>query len=164
MLIISCDPGLTGAIALLNHNRELLECEDLPTSSTGNETGKLKRWVDASALDRLLMNWSAYHGFAYEYVVGVIERPIPMPSMPSTTNASTFDSFGLIRGLMTMRCNQMTFVPPAEWKKLYDFGMNKDAARNTCLRLFPTAPVGRAKDHNRAEAILIGNWYAKVKA
>ena len=50
MIVISCDPGLTGAITLLCSQRGLLECEDIPTCGNGTTTGSMKRWVDTAAL------------------------------------------------------------------------------------------------------------------
>lgn len=34
----------------------------------------------------------------------------------------------------------------------------KHESRECALRLYPTAPVTRVKDHNRAESILIAHW------
>jgi len=171
MLIISCDPGLTGAMSLMDHNRNLLDCIDLPVCGNGLETGSMKKWIDIEALLRIFAGWSGVHDFPRESVIGCIERPVAAPAMrgakfgiPTQTTAAQFDTFGVLRTMMHMRCNAVHCVSPSEWKRFYDFGKDKNAARNTCLRLFPTAPVGRVKDHNRAEAILIGNWYAKVKA
>ena len=87
MLIIGVDPGLTGAISLLCSERGLLECEDLPTCTNGQTTGKMLRWIDVAALQGMLWDWSVRHGFAEHSVHACIERPIPMPSMPSTTTA-----------------------------------------------------------------------------
>ena len=71
MLIISCDPGLTGAVALLDSKRGLLECEDIPTCANGTASGSMRNWVDAERLQstevmdiaRLanLRMWEAYH-------------------------------------------------------------------------------------------------------
>jgi hypothetical protein len=160
MLVIGCDPGLTGAISLLCSQRGLLECEDLPVCSNGQKSGKMLRWIDAAALQSILWDWSVRHGFAEHSVHACIERPIPMPSMPSTTTASSFDTFGVIRALVTGRVSAdgMTVIDPSDWKKLFGLSRDKDASRACALRLYPEAPVKLAKHHNRAEAILIGHW------
>ena len=166
MLVIGCDPGLTGAISLICSQRGLLECEDLPTCANGQNTGKMLQWIDAAALQAMLWDWSVRHGFAEHSVHACIERPIPMPSMPSTTTASSFDTFGVIRALVTGRvaADGMTVIDPSDWKKLFGLNRDKDASRACALRLYPEAPVKLAKHHNRAEAILIGHWLLREVA
>jgi hypothetical protein len=166
MLVLSCDPGLTGAIALIDSARGLLACEDVPTCGNGTATGSMKRWVDSEALESMLAQWSSLHLFAQHSVFAVIERPIPMPSLPAQTIASQFDSFGVLRTAMAKRVTpeQMRYVNPNEWKKLFGLHRDKDAARVTCQRLYPTAPVKRVKDHNRAEAILVGHFLLRSVA
>lgn len=163
MLIIGIDPGLTGAMCLIDSQRGLLECTDIPTESNGLATGSMKRWVDAKALEKLIRDWSARHEFAQESVHGAIERPIPMPSLPAQTIASQFDTFGVIRAVI-QRHAAVQCVAPNIWKKIYSFGKDKAEARACCLRLYPTAPVKRVKDHNRAEAVLVGHWLMRSMA
>lgn len=158
MLIIGVDPGLTGALCLIDSQRGLLECDDIPTCSNGVESGSMKRWVDSAALEQLLAHWSSRHSFARDSVHAAIERPIPMPSLPAQTIASQFDTFGAIRATLSKYAEAVRFVNPREWKKLFGVANDKEAARACCLRLYPTAPVKRVKDHNRAEAILVGHW------
>ena len=160
MLIIGVDPGLTGAISLLCHERGLLQCMDLPVVANGLATGKMLRWIDADALQSLLSDWSKRFEFATESVHACIERPIPMPSMPSTTTASSFDSFGVIRALLYGKVapGGLAMVNPREWKKFFGLSTDKDASRRVALSLYANAPVARAKDHNRAESILIGHF------
>ena len=163
MIFCGVDPGVTGAIALLQSG-ELLECADLPTEPTGT-SGQVKRWLDANALDMLLAEWSARHEFEKESVHGVIERAIPMPQMPSTTNASTFDSFGVCRGALSGWLDEVVYIEPRIWKKT--FGLAKDKAQSirTALALYPDAEkfLKLQKSHNRAEAILLAHWLLKEK-
>ena len=166
MIVIGVDPGLTGAISLICSKRGLLECEDLPTCSNGQETGKMLRWIDVDKLQTLLAVWSSRHAFAEHAVHACIERPIPMPTLPAQTVASQFDTFGVIRALITGKVspNGMTIVNPQAWKKIFGLKTDKEASRACALRLYPDAPVTRIKDHNRAESILIGHWLLKEVA
>ena len=163
MLILSCDPGLTGALALLDSQRGLLECEDIPTCGNGTASGSMRNWVDADGLQRILMDWSHRHAFAQHSVRAVIERPIPMPKLPAQTVASQFDTFGVLRALIGGRVGPggLHLVNPQAWKKLFGLGTDKNASRACCLRLYPNAPVTLVKHHNRAETILIGHWLLK---
>jgi hypothetical protein len=162
MLILSCDPGLTGAISLLCSQRGLLECEDLPTCGNGQSTGKMLRWIDVSALQAILANWSTKHDFASNSVHAAIERPIPMPTLPAQTVASQFDTFGVIRALVggKVPLNAVTIVNPQAWKKIFGLKSDKDESIACALRVYPSAAkyLGRKRDHNRAESVLIGRW------
>lgn len=160
MLILSCDPGLTGALALLDSQRGLLECEDIPTCGNGTASGSMRSWVDAEALQRMLSAWSARHEFAQHSVRAAIERPIPMPKLPAQTVASQFDTFGVLRALIGGRVGPggMHMVNPQTWKRFFGLDTVKAESRSCCLRLYPGAPVTLVKHHNRAEAILIGHW------
>lgn len=163
MLAIGCDPGLTGALALLDSDRGLLEVVDVPTCANGQTTGSMKRWVDVEALADQLRTWSRTHEFALHSVVAAVERPIPMPSLPAQTVASQFDTFGAIRALLR-RYADVRHPDPQVWKKRFGFGRDKDEARACALRLYPGAPLTRVKDHNRAESVLIGHWLLKEMA
>lgn len=167
MIVLGIDPGLTGAMALLCNSRGLLAVADLPTCSNGLATGKMKNWLDVEEFDRMLLEWRITHDLAREHVSVCVERPIAMPQMPAQTNASTFDGFGAIRALCSLRFDALEFVAPSEWKKLFGLKGGKEAktdSRAAALRLYPHAPVTRAKDHNRAEAVLIGHWLMTRKA
>lgn len=157
-LIIGCDPGLTGAICLLQvqGGYQLLECTDLPTCGNGTASGSMKRWLDSEALTTLLQEWSDRHDFAHTSLESFIERPIPMPSLPAQTIASQFDTFGVLRAALARR-GPVHYVNPRDWKKSFGLGSDKNASRTTCMALYPSAPVARVKDHNRSESILIGH-------
>lgn len=158
MLIIGCDPGLTGAIALIDGTRStLLGCEDLPVCDNGTSSGSMKRWIDSAAFLGLLQSWAERFDFAHSDVEIFIERPIPMPSLPAQTIASQFDTFGVLRSHLQRR-GPVNFVNPREWKKFFGLGTDKNASRATCQALYPSAPVGRVRDHNRAESILLGHF------
>lgn len=162
MLVIGVDPGVTGAISLIKSGK-LLECQDLPVIGNGITGGRVTRWIDVQALDAMVRDWSTRHDFAREVVSAVVERPIPMPSMPSTTTASSFDTFGAVRAVLSIRVGEVLAVAPTEWKKFFfGKGADKNASRAMALTLYPDAPVKRALDHNRAEAVLIAHWHMRA--
>lgn len=163
MKFIGCDPGVTGAICLLEAGR-LLECEDIPVTDNGMPGGRVTRWVDVRALDAMVRSWSARHEFARDVVCAAIERPIPMPSLPSTTTASSFDTFGAVRAVLGIRIGDVRAVVPKEWKGFFGLSPDKEASRAMALKFYADAPVKRAKDHNRAESILIAQWQMRTAA
>lgn len=161
---IGIDPGLTGAIALVSH--KLLDVEDLPTCANGSG-GSMATHIDATRLAVLLADWSQRHGFWARSVHAVLERPIANATRPggrtapAVTIAQQFEAFGAIRGVLAALRIPTTFVTPQAWKKGYGLKGGKDAkteARACCSRLYPSAPVTRVKDHNRAEAILLAHY------
>jgi hypothetical protein len=158
MMVIGIDPGLTGAMSLVCTQRGMLECEDIPTCSNGTASGSMKRWVDVRKVATMLADWSQRHAFASFAVRAVVERPIPMPTLPAQTIASQFDTFGALRGVLSKYDPEPLFPNPNEWKKALKLGPDKTASRKCCLGYFPGAPVSLVKHHNRAEALLIARY------
>lgn len=155
MIALGIDPGLTGALAVICSRRGLLDVVDIPTCGNGTDSGSMRRWIDVDALRVVLANWSSQLCFGSDSVYSVIERPIPMPSLPAQTIASQYDTFGVLRA---MAPGEQIIVNPRDWKAIYGLGSAKDASRACAERLYRGAPVKRVKDHNRAEAILIGHY------
>lgn len=168
MVVVSADPGLTGAISLLCSRRGLLECADLPTCSNGIVTGSMLRWLDLTALQALLADWSTKYELAQEAVHVAIERPIPMPTLPAQTVACQFEVFGTIRAACHSKWGQeaMNIVAPKDWKRLFGLKADKDEARACALRLYPNAKqwIYRKKDHGRADSVLIGHFLMRSMA
>lgn len=156
MISIGIDPGLTGAIALICSRRGLLDVEDIPTCANGVATGSMKRWVDVDELSAMLGKLGSRHDLVHEQVHAFLERPIPMPRLPAQTVASQFDTFGVMRTML--RRFRQHVINPKDWKGIYGLAADKNAARACALRLYSNAPVGRVKDHNRAEAVLIAHY------
>jgi hypothetical protein len=168
MMVLSCDPGLTGAITLIDSQRGLLECADIPTCDNGTASGSMKRWVDAAGIEALVRGWSAKHEFASHSVHAVIERPIPMPTRPAQTIASQFDTFGTIRSILTclLPPAAVEYVSPQAWKKIFGLKADKAESIACAVRLYPAAAgqLRLKKSHNRAEAILLGHWWLRTNA
>lgn len=164
MIVLGVDPGLTGAIAAVHSERGLLACADLPVCANGLASGSMLQWVDVGRLLHLLQGWSREHDMAREFVGAVIERPIAMPRLPAQTIAAQFDTFAAIRGALigTLSDKRVAYVTPNEWKRRYGLHAEKADSRACALRLFPTAPLERKKDHNRAEAILIAHFHLRT--
>lgn len=162
MLTIGIDPGLTGAAVLTGAAGQILECAELPVCTRPAAGGKVANWLDARALGALLRDWSGRHEFVQHAVCVVIEQPRPMPSMPSTTSASLFDTVGAIRGVVAaLNVGAVLHADPQAWKR--HFGLkagDKNAARECAQRLFAASAglFARCKDHNRAEAALLAYW------
>lgn len=171
MIILGVDPGLTGAIAAVNWRGEFLDLADMPTVARATSDAVVRNEVDPRALAVILRDWSARHAWAPETVVAFLERVNAMPSVPgkdgkrrtlgAATGFSLGDSFGAIRGVIAARFISVEYVYPQTWKRAYQLkGPDKDLARATALKFYPSAPLDRKKDHGRAEALLIARYGA----
>jgi len=166
MIVLGVDPGLTGAVAAICSARGLLDIMDIPVCDNGHASGSMRNWVDVAALVLALRDWSQRFEFAaHGQVLAAMERPIPMPTLPAQTIASQFDTVGAIRAALICRACPVTMVEPGKWKKRYALGRDKDASREVAARLYPAADklLARKKDHNRAEALLIGDWHLQER-
>jgi hypothetical protein len=159
-VILAVDPGITGAYALFDADSGQPETVgDLPVIRDMN-TG----WIDAEHRRRVML----------DHIMGrpttaIIER---VHAMPATHSGSrTIFSQGLTLGstlaaLQIIGC-RIEMVSPASWKSAVGLsGAGKLSAKEKKSRaldkarlLFPSMDLERQKDHNRAEALLIGHWY-----
>lgn len=161
MIYLGIDPGLTGAMAAVCTRRGFLGVYDIPTCENGQAGGSMRRWVDVRRLSGWFGDWRRQFNVIDEGgVVACMERPIPMPTLPAQTIASQFDTLGALRGFLGARGVEVVMVEPGRWKRAYGLGRDKAASRETAARLYPAAGkhLARAKDHNRAEALLLADW------
>jgi crossover junction endodeoxyribonuclease RuvC len=148
MIFIAIDPGLTGAIAAIDDQAQLVLCADLPAI----RSNKLA-WIDGDGLTSLLMN--CRNGRPGQITV---ERS---QAMPGQGVASTFTT-GCVMGSILASCQRLAvplnLVTAAVWKRQMGLDASKQVSLDRCRLLFPTAEVGRQKDHNRAEALLLAEY------
>lgn len=175
MILIGVDPGVTGAIAMIGHRAEFLNCVDLPLmvrtesrvrSKGGEMRTKTTNQVNPTALSEILREWLKDYDKASVHVM--IEKCQAMPGMikgsdKAQSSAGTFSlglSAGIIEGVVGAMGIPHGLVHPATWKATIKLagGSQKDVYRTYAQRLFPGAPLARMKDHNRAEALLIAKF------
>ena len=154
---IGIDPGLKGALALIDHHGQLLDVKDMPVIPRSG--GFVKNQIDSDHLLAQLSHWSNEAGGLHETVV-VIEN---MRSMPMQGRSSIFSmglSAGLIEGVVVSRRIPHHLVDPAHWKKHFKLtGKEKTMSVTLAKRLYPgTEYFNRKKDHDRAEAVLLARY------
>lgn len=164
MRIIGIDPGVNGACALITESGKFLDCFDMPTVLANKSSNR--QMVNAAELAKLLRAWLVD---APEGIVAVIENVQPMPSqaltngarvsMPSASAFAMGKSVGSAEGVIATLGIGLEKVTAQTWKRWFQLSREKDASRELAQRMFPDAPLGRKKDHNRAEAILIARYY-----
>jgi crossover junction endodeoxyribonuclease RuvC len=151
MNVIGIDPGMEGALAVLDGRRangtsEIIALYDLPTIGEGKQ-----RRVDAVSLANLIR---AHTPVAFAVVEQVASRP-------GQGVSSTFKfgmSYGVIVGIIGTLEIPIRHASPSKWKKALGLNGEAEASRARAIETWPAHAdlFARKKDHNRAEAALIG--------
>lgn len=149
MLILGIDPGLTGALALLDRQGRVELAEELPTIQRGGGKGKVRRELDPAGLAHLLRPHAASIRLA------LVEAVASRPGQGVASVFSLGHSLGVIHGTLGTLGIPLHPVAPSTWKKAMGLGSDKEAARAMAARLFPSIPLHRKADHNMAEALLL---------
>lgn len=150
MIYIGVDPGAAGAVAILDHNGQMVGITDMPTIKV--RVGKTDRArVSPSLLSRLFEEGAqGIQMVVLEKVGGITGQ--------SASAAFTFGySCGLVEGVLAALRLPVALVTPQAWKKSAGLVANKGAARECAMRLWPAHAhlFARVKDDGRAEAALI---------
>ena len=156
MLIISIDPGINGAICFFE-NGEVKDVLEMPTMAEGK---KNKRQVNGRQMYNELS--SRIKAYKTQNINVVVEQVSAMPGQGVTSMFNFGQSFGILKGVCSAMRLPMFFVRPAKWKK--HFGLinsEKDASRTKVIEMFPyfSKYLSKKKDANKADAILLANFY-----
>lgn len=171
MIVISIDPGLTGACSVLDRNglRAVFDLPTMPIPGVG-PTAMIQRKVDGNALKKLLLQNCP----AGEPVRAVIEAVGVMGGKNNAvqTQGSLMRSLGAIETVLEMLGVAPVYVAPQTWKRHYGLiesagtftekstqSQTKAKAMAKARTLYPNCKdIARAKDHNRAESLLLGHF------
>lgn len=167
MLVLAVDPGLSGAVAFLGDDWQ--KVVDLPTVPLDGQ-GTITRRVHGPGLQKLVLE-NVPEGEGDVHAVVELVSPGGQGSMLQT-NLAQARTFGTIECLLECLGLRVHTVYAQTWKRFYGLSGKKTegenpaaAARRMASELYPALGLDlrRACDHNRAEAVLIGHWYRKVK-
>ena len=156
MLIIGIDPGISGAICFLK-NGKVIDVIEMPSMAEGK---KNKKQVNGSQIFNEIS--ARIKDLNKEDIKVVIEQVSAMPGQGVTSMFNFGQSFGILKGVCSAMQLSMYFVRPAKWKKYFNLiNSNKDASRTKAIEIFPyfSSNLARKKDCNKADAILIANYY-----
>ena len=130
MKIIGIDPGLSGAIAVLENNK-VLNIFDIPVMSEGK---KNKRQLNSALLVNLLKD-NVRDG---EDVAIIVEQVNAMPGQGVTSMFNFGQTFGAIKGICAALEFPIYFVRPSKWKKHFELiNSSKDASRTKAIEMYP---------------------------
>ncbi len=158
MKIIGIDPGLSGAIAVLE-NKNVLNIFDIPVMSEGK---KNKRQLNSA----LLVNLLKENIVKDEEVAVVVEQVNAMPGQGVTSMFNFGQTFGAIKGICAALELPIYFVRPSKWKKYFELiNSSKDSSRTKAIEMYPklSNQLAKKKDVNKSDAILIARYFSETR-
>ena len=158
MKIIGIDPGLSGAIAILENNK-VLNIFEMPVMSEGK---KNKRQLNSAQLVKLLKDNISEN----EEVSVIVEQVNAMPGQGVTSMFNFGQTFGAIKGICAALSLPIFFVRPSKWKKHFELiNSSKEASRTKVIEMYPklSNQLAKKKDVNKSDAILIARFYSETR-
>ena len=156
MLIIGIDPGISGSICFFQDGK-IMDVVEMPIMTEGK---KNKKQVNGSQIFNEILK--RIKNIDKKNIKVVIEQVSAMPGQGVTSMFNFGQSFGILKGICSAMQLPMYFVRPAKWKKYFNLiNSEKDASRTRAIEIFPyfSSELSRKKDINKADAILIANFY-----
>ena len=156
MLIIGIDPGISGSICFFQDGK-IMDVVEMPIMTEGK---KNKKQVNGSQIFNEILK--RIKNTDKKNIKVVIEQVSAMPGQGVTSMFNFGQSFGILKGICSAMQLPMYFVRPAKWKKYFNLiNSEKDASRTRAIEIFPyfSSELSRKKDINKADAILIANFY-----
>ena len=158
MRIIGIDPGLSGAIAILEH-KKVLNVFDMPVMSEGK---KNKKQLNSALLVSLLRE----NIVKDQEAVVVVEQVNAMPGQGVTSMFNFGQTFGAIKGICAALELPIFFVRPSKWKKHFELiNSSKDSSRTKAIEMYPklSNQLTKKKDVNKSDAILIARFFSETR-
>ena len=158
MIVVGIDPGLSGAIAILENNK-VLNIFDMPVMAEGK---KNKRQLNSAQLVNIIKDSTKLDA---EKAV-VVEQVNAMPGQGVTSMFNFGQTFGAIKGVCAALELPIFFVRPSKWKKHFELiNSSKDSSRTKVIEMYPSlsSQLAKKKDVNKSDAILIARFYTETR-
>ena len=158
MIVIGIDPGLSGALAILE-NKRVLGIFEMPVMPEGK---KNKRQLNSAQLVNILRDNVKIN----EEIAVVVEQVNAMPGQGVTSMFNFGQTFGAIKGVCAALNLPIYLVRPSKWKKHFELiNSSKDSSRTKVIEMYPSlsAQLSKKKDVNKSDAILIARFYVETK-
>ncbi len=168
MICIGIDPGISGAVAVIDPNNQLVLVFDTPTNQI-KKAGKTKSGKERfaneyseSEMARLFTGELIIVKAISENNIHVfIEKVHTMPGEGAVGAFSFGKGYGVWLGILAALKIPYTLITPQAWKKDMMQGIkDKDAARGRAQQLFPqlSAELRFKNNIGRADALLIAEF------
>ena len=158
MKIIGIDPGLSGAIAVLE-DIKVISLFEMPVMAEGK---KNKRQLNSAQLVNLIKE----NTNGDEEIAVIVEQVNAMPGQGVTSMFNFGQTFGAIKGVCAALGLPIFFVRPSKWKKYFELiNSSKDASRTKVIEMYPSfsKQLAKKKDVNKSDAILIARFFAETR-
>lgn len=149
-LILAVDPGISGALVILDCSGNYVDHLLAPTIKIGSRSR-----LNGAAISAWLKEHASDICHAY------IEQVNAMPGQGVTSMFTFGHAAGYIEGIVTGANIPLTLVPPQTWKKHAGFiGQEKDAPRSRAVQLYPELRILDLKGKGQAiaDALFIGRY------
>ena len=158
MLVIGIDPGLSGAIAILE-DKKVLNILDMTVMAEGK---KNKRQINSAQLVNIIKK----NIHKTDEISVVVEQVNAMPGQGVTSMFNFGQTFGAIKGVCAALELPIFFIRPSKWKKHFELiNSSKDASRTKAIEMYPSLSdnLSKKKDVNKSDAILIARYYIETR-
>ena len=158
MKVVGIDPGLKGAIAILQ-DKKVLSITDMPVMADGK---KNKRQLNNAQLAEILRK-NTSEG---DEISIVVEQVNAMPGQGVTSMFNFGQTFGAIKGVCAALQLPIFFVRPSKWKKYFELiNSSKDSSRTKAIEMYPylSDQLAKKKDVNKSDAILIARFFIETR-
>ena len=158
MRILGIDPGLSGAIAILEE-KKVLSIFDMPVMADGK---KNKRQLNSAQLVNIIRENIA----GADEIAVIVEQVNAMPGQGVTSMFNFGQTFGAIKGVCAALNLPIFFVRPSKWKKHFELiNSSKDSSRTKVIEMYPSLSnqLSKKKDVNKSDAILIARYYSETR-
>ena len=159
MKIVGIDPGLSGAIAIIEDNK-VVGIFDMPVMAEGK---KNKRQLNSAQLVNIIKDNTNMN----EEIVVIVEQVNAMPGQGVTSMFNFGQTFGAIKGVCAALKLPIFFVRPSKWKKHFELiNSSKDSSRTKVIEMYPSLSnqLAKKKDVNKSDDILIARFYSETRA
>ena len=157
MKILGIDPGLSGAIAILE-NKKVISLFDMPVMAEGK---KNKKQLNSAQLVNIIKD----NTVEKDEVAVVVEQVNAMPGQGVTSMFNFGQTFGAIKGVCAALKLPIFFVRPSKWKKYFELiNSSKDSSRTKAIEMYPSlsSQLAKKKDVNKSDAILIARFFKET--
>ena len=158
MKIIGIDPGLSGAIAVLE-DIKVLNLFEMPVMAEGK---KNKRQLNSAQLVNIIKE----NTNGAEEIAVIVEQVNAMPGQGVTSMFNFGQTFGALKGICAALELPIFFVRPSKWKKHFELiNSSKDASRTKAIEMYPNLSnqLAKKKDVNKSDAILIARFFSDTR-
>jgi len=144
MIFAAIDPGSVHAAIAVFHDHTPVFVDDIRTVNGMLDAVAFAHAVQDMKVERM-----------------VIENVHAMPKQGVSSTFKFGMGCGIIHGVAGALRLPLTLVTPNQWKTFHGLVADKEKSRALAIRKWPehNRHLDRKKDADRAEALLIGDWY-----